>query len=79
MKVTFVQKSDVIEVDGVFVGVAIASSDRSERLFFATHPCLRSMHKQILPSLPALKLQAQRQFHLLGALAADRDLSSPGC
>nr|WP_321983925.1 hypothetical protein [uncultured Lichenicoccus sp.] len=56
------QESEVIEVDGVFVGTAIGKSKLGERLFFAIDQRLRSMHGQILPSLADLKLQAQREF-----------------
>lgn len=56
------QKSDVIEVDGVFVGTAIARSNLEERLFFAIDARLRSMHGQVLPNLAELKLQARQQF-----------------
>ncbi len=56
------KKSVIVEVDGVFVGTAIARSDLRERLFFAVDERLQSMHGQVLPSLADLKLQAQRRF-----------------
>lgn len=56
------RESEVIEVDGVFVGAAIASSERGERYFFAVDTRLKSMHGKVQPSLADVKLQAQRQF-----------------
>lgn len=56
-------KSDVVEVDGVFVGAAILQPNRIDRAFFATDDRVRPMHGKILPSLAAVKWHAARQFH----------------
>lgn len=56
-------KSDVVEVDGVFVGAAILQPNRIDRAFFATDDRVRTMHGKILPSLAAVKWHAARQFH----------------
>ena len=66
-KVPVMQKSDVIEIDGIFVGTAIARSELDERLFFAIDARLQSMHGQVLPNLAELKLQVRRQFHQAAA------------
>jgi hypothetical protein len=56
-------KSDVVEVDGVFVGAAILQPNRIDRAFFATDDRVRPMHGKILPSLAAVRWHAARQFH----------------
>ncbi|NPD65653.1 hypothetical protein HN018_15815 [Lichenicola cladoniae] len=56
-------KSDVVEVDGVFVGTAILQPNRIDRAFFATDDRVRPMHGKILPSLAAVRWHAARQFH----------------
>ncbi|MCB8876920.1 hypothetical protein [Acidisoma silvae] len=56
------RKSEVIEVDGVFVGAAILQDNRDECAFYATHDLVRSLHGQILPSLKAIRSEAARQF-----------------
>lgn len=55
-------ESDVVEVDGVFVGTAIRQPNRTERLFFATHERVRTMHGVVLPSLAVIRHQAARHF-----------------
>lgn len=55
-------ESDVIEIDGVFVGTAIRQANRSDRAFFATHDRLRPMHGAVLPSMAAIRHEAARHF-----------------
>lgn len=55
-------ESDVVEIDGVFVGTAILQPDRIGRTFFATHERVRPMHGVVLPSLAAIRHQAARHF-----------------
>ena len=55
-------QSEVVEIDGVFVGTAILQSNRTDHAFFATHDRLRLMHGAVLPSLAALRQQAARYF-----------------
>ncbi|WP_419730705.1 hypothetical protein [Lichenicola sp.] len=71
-------KSDVVEVDGVFVGTAILQPNRTDRAFFATHDRVRMLHGKILPSLASVRWHAARQFHA----AASTTLAlraGPGC
>lgn len=56
-------ESDVIEIDGVFVGAAILQPNRTDREFFAIHHLVRPMHGMVLPSLSAIRHQATRYFH----------------
>ena len=63
-------KSDIVEIDGVFVGAAILQPNRIDRKFFATHERVRSLHGVILPSLSAVRRQAIRHFSL-GARSAE--------
>ncbi len=55
-------ESQVIEIDGVFVGAAILQPNRVDLAFFATHDRLRPMHGSILPSLAALRHEAAHHF-----------------
>ncbi|MBE7210682.1 MAG: hypothetical protein INR65_06650 [Gluconacetobacter diazotrophicus] len=55
-------ESEVIEIDGVFVGTAMSRDGRPEQAFFATHDRVRPMHGQVLPSLATLRQQAGRLF-----------------
>jgi len=63
-------KSDVVEVDGVFVGAAILQPNQTDRAFFATDDRVRPMHGKILPSLAAVKWHAARQFHAASSQSA---------
>jgi hypothetical protein len=56
-------KSDVVEVDGVFVGAAILQPNRTDRAFYAAHDRVRSLHGHVLPSLADVRTQAARHFH----------------
>ena len=55
-------ESDVVEIDGVFVGAAILQPNRIDRAFFATHEKLRPLHGAVLPGLAELRHQAARHF-----------------
>lgn len=68
-------KSDVVEVDGVFVGAAILQANRTDRTFFATDDRVRPMHGQILPSLAAVRWHAARQFRA----ASRQSAADQGC
>jgi hypothetical protein len=61
-------KSDVVEVDGVFVGAAILQPNQIDRAFFAAHERVRSLHGQILPDLATVRYQAARHFREGGTL-----------
>ncbi len=60
-------ESEIVEVDGVFVGAAILQSNRTDRAFFATHERLQCLHGQVLPSLAAVQDEATRCFHRIPA------------
>ena len=62
-------ESEVVEIDGVFVGAAILQPNRVDLAFFATHDRLRPMHGTILPSLAALRHQAARHFRGISSAA----------
>ena len=64
-------ESDVVEIDGVFVGAAILQPNRVDRTFFATDERVRSLHGAVLPSLAAIRHQAARHFRGV-ASAAER-------
>ena len=55
-------KSDIVEIDGTFVGTAILESDQATRRFYAAHESVRPLHNRALPSLDALKRQVTLQF-----------------
>lgn len=55
-------KSDIVEVDGVFVGAAILQTNHVDRAFFATHERVRALHGRILPDLATVRDQATRCF-----------------
>ncbi|CAI9121546.1 hypothetical protein PWM43_10625 [Acetobacteraceae bacterium LMG 32668] len=55
-------KSDIVEIDGTFVGTAILEGDRATRRFYAAHESVRPLHNRALPSLDALKRQVALQF-----------------
>ena len=61
-------KSDVVEVDGVFVGAAIMQPNRTDRAFFATDDRVRQMHGKILPSLASVRWHAALQFRAVTSL-----------
>jgi len=68
-------KSDIVEVDGVFVGTAIlqnTSEDRAGHRFFAIDDRVRPLHGAVLPSLSALRSQAAQTFHAANAQARRR-------
>lgn len=62
-------ESEVVEIDGVFVGTAILQPNRVDLAFFATHHRLRPMHGNILPSLAALRHQAAHHFRGVSSAA----------
>ena len=62
-------ESEVVEIDGVFVGAAILQPNRVDLAFFATHDRLRPMHGSILPSLAALRHQAAHHFRGVSSAA----------
>ena len=62
-------ESEVVEIDGVFVGAAILQSNRMDHAFFATHDRLRPMHGAVLPSMAALRQQAMRHFRGVSSTA----------
>ncbi|MCQ8279727.1 hypothetical protein NFI95_14880 [Acetobacteraceae bacterium KSS8] len=55
-------KSEIVEVDGVFVGAAIQQPDSTQHRFFATHDRVRPLHGATMPSLAAIRHQAARHF-----------------
>lgn len=55
-------KSEVVEVDGVFVGAAILLADRTSHRFFAAHDRVRPLHGTTTSSLAAIRQQATRHF-----------------
>ena len=55
-------ESDVVEIDGVFVGTAILQPNRVDRAFFATHDRVRALHGAVLPSLAAIRHLAAHHF-----------------
>lgn len=62
-------ESDVVEIDGVFVGAAILQPNRVDRAFFATDERVRSLHGAVLPSLAAIRHQAARHFRGVSSTA----------
>ncbi len=56
-------KSEIVEVDGVFVGAAILQSGSTGHRFFATHDRVRPLHGATMPSLAAIRHQAKRHYH----------------
>lgn len=68
-EVSLMFESDVVEIDGVFVGAAILQPNRIDRTFFATHDRLRPMHGVVLPSLAAIRHQAARHFRGVSSTA----------
>ena len=62
-------ESDVVEIDGVFVGAAILQPNRSDRAFHATHERLRPLHGAVLPSLAEIRHQAARHFRGVASAA----------
>ncbi len=55
-------KSEIVEVDGVFVGAAISLSSRDGLAFFATHERVRTLHGSRLPNMAAVRHQAARHY-----------------
>ncbi|EHH68755.1 hypothetical protein [Gluconobacter morbifer] len=53
--------STVIEINGVFLGVAILVSASGVRRFYAAHESVRALHNEILPDLAVLRHQVARQ------------------
>ena len=62
-------ESEVVEIDGVFVGTAILLPNRVDLTFFAIHHRLRPMHGNILPSLAVLRHQAAHHFRGVSTVA----------
>ena len=62
-------ESDVVEVDGVFVGTAILQPNRIGVAFFATHERLRPLHGAVLSSLAEIRQQAARHFRGVASVA----------
>ena len=62
-------ESDVVEIDGVFVGAAILQPNLTDRAFFATHERLRPLHGAVLPSLSEIRHQAARHFRGVTSVA----------
>lgn len=62
-------KSEIVEVDGVFVGAAIRHPDRPGLAFFATHERVRPLHGAVLPNLAALRHQAARHYRGVSSTA----------
>lgn len=69
IEVSLMFESDVVEIDGVFVGAAILQANRTDRAFFATHDRLRPMHGAVLPSMAAIRYQAARHFRGVSSTA----------
>ena len=61
-------KSDVVEVDGIFVGTAIQRTTRGECAFVALHDRVRALHGAVLPSLADLRSQVTRHFRMRGTI-----------
>jgi hypothetical protein len=55
-------KSDIVEVDGVFVGAAILQPNGSDRAFYAAHGHVQSLHGQVMRSLAEVRAQAAEHF-----------------
>ncbi len=62
-------ESDVVEIDGVFVGAAIRQPNRAGLAFFATHERLRPLHGAVLSSLAEIRHQAARHFRGVASAA----------
>ncbi|QDH16694.1 hypothetical protein [Swingsia samuiensis] len=56
--------STVVEIDGVFLGVAIIVNQTGTRRFYAAHDCVRSLHNKTIPDIDLLKQQVASQARL---------------
>ncbi|MFW7267113.1 hypothetical protein ACMAUO_03975 [Gluconacetobacter sp. Hr-1-5] len=66
-------KSEIVEIDGVFVGVVIQSRHDGTRVFRAIHEWLRPLNGQIMASLQDARTLAAglfRRQRVVAALAA---------
>jgi hypothetical protein len=55
-------ESNVVEIDGTFLGTVILEDDRKTRRFYATHDSVRVLHNRTLTGLDTLKRQIAQQF-----------------
>ncbi|MBB2165010.1 hypothetical protein HLH26_10755 [Gluconacetobacter sp. 1b LMG 1731] len=55
-------KSEIVEIDGVFVGVVIQSRHDGTRVFRAIHEWLRPLNGQIMASLQDARVLAASLF-----------------
>ncbi|GBQ35056.1 hypothetical protein HLH34_01770 [Gluconacetobacter azotocaptans] len=55
-------KSEIVEIDGVFVGVVIQTRHDGARVFRAIHEWLRPLNGQIMSSLQEARNSATGQF-----------------
>lgn len=54
--------SQIIEIDGIFVGTAIQMDQNQSRRFYATHDRVRSLHNMVVPDIAALKNRVAQTF-----------------
>jgi hypothetical protein len=70
-------KSDIVEVDGVFVGAAILQPNGSDREFYAAHANVRSLHGQVMRSLTEVRVQAAQCFRRFERLSKSANAPGP--
>lgn len=54
--------SQILEIDGVFVGSLIQDCKRCEQRFYAVHDAVKSFHNHILDHSGTLSRQIAQQF-----------------
>ncbi|GEC62420.1 hypothetical protein [Novacetimonas hansenii] len=54
--------SQIIEIDGIYVGTAILVDRNQTHRFYATHDNVRSLHNMIVPDMTALKHRVAQTF-----------------
>ncbi|MBB2168098.1 hypothetical protein HLH36_06975 [Gluconacetobacter aggeris] len=55
-------ESQIVEIEGTFLGALIVEGDRRTRRFYATHDSVRPLHNRVLAEPDELTRQVARQF-----------------
>lgn len=55
-------ESQIVEIEGTFLGALIMEGDRRTRRFYAAHDSVRTLHNRVLAEPDELTRQVARQF-----------------